>query len=119
MAVVQKLCRDLPDASASEVAEALLSAQGIRLERIVSHGQASPADFWYDQKEAEWVMVLSGNARLAIEDGNEELTLGKGDAVFLPAHCRHRVTWTDPKQPTIWIALFLDPSLAPNTLGFK
>jgi hypothetical protein len=43
--------------------------------------------------------------------------LGPGDALFLPAHCRHRVTWTDPSSPTIWLALFVDTDLNPVAAG--
>lgn len=111
--VVRNLCSPLPDATLSEISETLVSARGLRLERIVSHGQASPDGFWYDQNEAEWVVVICGNARVAIEGETNEHVLGQGDALFLPAHCRHRVAWTDPSQPTIWVALFLDQGLAP------
>lgn len=112
--VLQRLGDALPDASAAEAVDVLLSAKGLRLERIVSMGQASPEGFWYDQSEAEWVMVLAGAGRLQIEGEAEQRTLGTGDAVYLPAHCRHRVTWTDPARPTIWVALFIDPALAPE-----
>lgn len=92
----------------------LLEARGVRLERIVSEGQASPEGFWYDQSQAEWVMVISGAARLAIEGEESEREFGPGDAVYLPAHCRHRVTWTDPARPTVWLALFIDAGLEPR-----
>ncbi|MEQ9691194.1 MAG: hypothetical protein RLO48_15805, partial [Bauldia litoralis] len=44
----------------------LLSRPGIRIERIVSTGQASPPDFWYDQPNDEWVIVLTDSAGLAV-----------------------------------------------------
>lgn len=117
--VLQDLTSPLLEAKTSEVEDVLVSARGLRLVRIVSHGQVSPEGFWYDQDEAEWVMVLSGHARLEIEGETEERTLRPGDAVFLPAHCRHRVSWTDPDQPTIWVALFIDPDLAPVAYDLK
>lgn len=101
MIAAYNLLNKLPDAKAAEVANDIMSARGIQLERIVSHGQTSPPDFCYDQDKAEWVMVLRGSARLAIEGETEERALGEGDAVFLPAHCRHRVAWTDPDRPTV------------------
>jgi cupin 2 domain-containing protein len=119
MMVLANLLSSLPDASAAEITEALVSARGVRLERIVSHGQVSPADSWYDQDEAEWVLVLSGNARLAIAGEREDRLLRAGDAIFLPAHCRHRVTWTDPDRPTVWLALFIDAALAPEVADLK
>ncbi|MEM8973760.1 MAG: cupin domain-containing protein [Pseudomonadota bacterium] len=105
---VYNLLQGLPDASSEEIIDVLLSSPNARLERIVSHGQASPKDFWYDQSQAEWVMLLAGNARLAIDQDQHEHDLGPGDSLFLPAHCRHRVTWTDPNQDTVWLALFID-----------
>ncbi len=111
---VRGLLAGLPAAAHGEVTEVLLAARGARLERIVSHGQASPEGFWYDQAQAEWVMVLSGAARLAIEGEAEERALGAGDTVFLPARCRHRVTWTEPDRPTVWLALFIDAELEPR-----
>lgn len=115
MTPVTNLLGSLPDATAGEITEALVTAQGVRLERIVSHGQASPPGFWYDQHEAEWVVVLSGSARLAVDGESEDRLLSAGDAIFLPARCRHRVTWTDPDRPTVWLALFVDPALAPES----
>lgn len=101
----------------AERMEPLLNAQGVRLERILSLGQASPEGFWYEQAEAEWVAVLAGRARLTVAGEPADRDLGPGDAVFLPAGCRHRVAWTDPGQPTVWLALFIDPALAPAPAG--
>lgn len=108
MPFVQNLLHDLPDASAEERVEIILTMPQGRLERITSRGQASPENFWYDQVQAEWVMLLQGHARLTIEDGHQEQELGPGDSLYLPAHCRHRVSWTDPDQDTVWLALFVD-----------
>lgn len=100
------LLHDLPDALAAETIERLVDTAGLRIERIVSHGQASPAGFWYDQDEAEWVLVLAGAARLRFEDEAEARALGPGDHIAIAPHRRHRVEWTDPSQPTIWLAVF-------------
>ena len=100
------LLRDLPDPATAEVFETLLQAPSVRIERIVSHGQASPDGFWYDQDEAEWVLLLAGAARLRFADEPATRTLGPGDHVPIDAHRRHRVDWTDPTQPTIWLAVF-------------
>lgn len=104
----------LPPSAADETIETLLKGDGVRLERIVSYGHASPAGFWYDQHEAEWVMVVSGQARLTIEGEAEDRELGSGDSLFLPAHCRHRVAWTKSGAPTVWLAIFVDPRLSPE-----
>jgi cupin 2 domain-containing protein len=84
----------------------LLRRPGVRIERIVSTGQASPPDFWYDQDWDEWVVVLAGSAGLVLE-GETETRLGPGDYVFLPAHRRHRVAWTDADAPTVWLAVHI------------
>lgn len=95
---------DAPMPAAAETVTDLLRLPGLRIERIVSTGQASPPGFWYDQGWDEWVILLSGGAGLAIE-GEAESNLAPGDYVFLPAHKRHRVTWTRPDEPTVWLAV--------------
>jgi cupin 2 domain-containing protein len=99
------LLRDLPDARAGERVECLAGNGAVRIERIVSNGQASPEGFWYDQDEAEFVVVLAGAARLMFADG-EVVPLGPGDWVDIAPHRRHRVDWTDPDRPTVWLAVF-------------
>ena len=100
------LLRDIPDAGAGEITEAVVAAPGVRIERIVSLGQASPPGFWYDQAEAEWVLLLAGAARLRFADEPEARLIGPGDWVEIAPHRRHRVDWTDPTQPTVWLAVF-------------
>lgn len=95
----------LPRRLELERIEALASGDGVRIERIVSTGQASPPGFWYDQDWAEWVMVLSGSAGLLFAGEAAPRVLGPGDCVGIPAHARHRVEWTDPAQPTVWLAV--------------
>lgn len=91
----------LPEEQFSE----LLSRPGLRIERIVSTGQASPPDFWYDQAQAEWVLLLQGQAELRFEDTPQPVPLAVGDFVEIAAHRRHRVEWTDPGQTTVWLAI--------------
>lgn len=96
----------IPDSLGSEQVEEVLKRSGVRVERIVSRGQASPDGFWYDQAENEWVVVLRGRARLRFEGENEPRELKPGDYVDIPAHCRHRIEWTDPDNDTVWLAVF-------------
>jgi cupin 2 domain-containing protein len=98
------LFADLPDANQLEQLQSLLARNGVRIERIVSQGQASPPGFWYEQAEHEWVVVLRGEARLNVAGEIHEL--GPGDTLDLPAGCRHRVEWTTFEEPTIWLAVF-------------
>ncbi|WP_413206082.1 cupin domain-containing protein [Rhodospirillum sp. A1_3_36] len=83
----------------------LWASQGGRVERIVSHGHVTADDCWYDQDWDEWVMVVQGRARLRLAGETGERKLGPGDWIALPAGCRHRVSWTDPDEPTIWLAV--------------
>ena len=106
MTVPGNLLRNLPDATGGEISETLLVAPGLRIERIVSHGQASPPGFWYDQPDAEWVLLLAGAARLRFADEAEDRVLAPGDHLDIAPHRRHRVAWTDPAQPTVWLAIF-------------
>ena len=100
------LLRDIPDARADEITEAIVAAPGVRIERIVSLGQASAPGFWYDQAETEWVLLLAGAARLRFADEPKARLLGPGDWVEIARHRRHRVDWTDPVRPTVWLAVF-------------
>ena len=100
------LLNPLPDAKVGECVEELLTHPGLRIERIVSLGQASPPGFWYDQAESEWILLLAGAARLRFADENESRFLGPGDWLDIAPHRRHRVDWTDPATPTVWLAVF-------------
>ena len=84
----------------------VLRANNFRIERIVSCGHVSPPDYWYDQEENEWVMILEGNAALQFEGEAEPVKLGRGSCLNIPAHARHRVVWTDPNQNTVWLAIY-------------
>ena|SRR5436190_8496948 len=96
----------LPNRPANEVLEELLRGGSFRLERIVSTGQATAAGLWLEQAEAEWVVLLSGAARLRFEDEPAERELCPGDYLHIAPHRRHRVEWTDPEQPTVWLAIY-------------
>ncbi|MGO9170683.1 MAG: cupin domain-containing protein [Rhodomicrobium sp.] len=94
-----------PPFSGSEQTDELLTRPGVKIERIVSTGQASPPGFWHDQPWDEWAIVLSGAARLRFEGEADARPLGPGDYVFIPAHARHRVDWTSPDEATVWLAV--------------
>ena len=94
----------LPD---DEVFTELISAEGVRIERIVSSGQTTETGEWYDQELDEWVLLIQGAAVLKYENG-EKVRLNAGDHLLIPAHCRHRVDFTSEDPPCIWIAVFGD-----------
>lgn len=92
-----------------EQIETMLNRPGVRIERILSKGHTTPEDQWYDQEDDEWVVLLQGAAQLEIESQKDLIRLRPGQGVLLPAHCRHRVVWTDPQQTSLWLALHLKP----------
>jgi cupin 2 domain-containing protein len=96
---------DVPTDIAEERVSDLLVTSNLKIERVISTGQASPPGFWYDQPWAEWVVILTGSAGLKIEGESEIRVMHKGDHIQIPAHRRHRVEWTDSGQPTIWLAV--------------
>ena len=100
------LFANIPADQQQEVVEELLHGKAFRMERIVSQAHCSDQTFWYDQDEDELVFLLRGEACLQFEDDHSMLTLKPGDYVHIPAHQRHRVEWTCPDSPTIWLALF-------------
>lgn len=83
----------------------LLKRSGLRIERILSTGQSSPPDFWYEQAEGEWVLLLQGEAHLRFADEAESHHLKAGDYLDIAAHRRHRVDWTSADETTVWLAI--------------
>lgn len=100
------LLASLPEARAGEAVSVLFATPTLRIERIVSLGQASPPGFWYDQEETEWVLLLAGAAQLRFADEAASRPLVPGDWLEIAAHRRHRIECTDPKEPTVWLAVF-------------
>lgn len=103
--MLKNLFAAIPADSSCETFEDLLNVPGLRIERIVSHGQASPPDFWYEQDKDEWVIVLQGSASLQIEGRDSLVLLEPGDHYWIPAGLRHRVDSTALDGPTIWLAV--------------
>jgi cupin 2 domain-containing protein len=90
---------------AAEIIDTLAQGRGVRVERIVSTGQASPSGFWYDQDDDEFVVLLAGAAVLRFMEGDRCIDLAPGDWVEIPAHARHRVESTQADPPTVWLAV--------------
>lgn len=111
--MITNLFTCFPDAARNgemETIEVILSQPDVCIERIVSTGQSSPPDFWYCQPRGEWVIVLKGAARLQFEGETQCRELNAGDFVNIPARCRHRVAWTAPDVPTVWLAVHYGPA---------
>jgi cupin 2 domain-containing protein len=100
------LLNDLPSNLPDELVTVLAENLHVRIERIVSTGQSSPGDVWYDQEEHEWVVVLKGESKLMFEDDAEPIHMKPGDCINISAQRRHRVEWTTPNEPTVWLAVF-------------
>jgi len=102
---IQNLFSALGHGGQDETITQLLSAPNVRIERIVSNGQASPPGFWWDQDLAEWVVLLSGAAGLLFDGETTVRELKPGDWLHILARVRHRLEWTHKDQPTIWLAV--------------
>jgi cupin 2 domain-containing protein len=103
--MADNLFADVPHQLSDEQIITLLEAPNVRIERIVSTGHATAPDQWYDQDQAEWVLVLAGSAGVTFEGEAAPRRLEPGSYVHIAAHVRHRVAWTDPATPTIWLAI--------------
>lgn len=107
--MIRNLLTGIPARTGSELSETLFETKTFSLERIVSTGQATAPGQWYDQDRDEWVLLVSGEARLLFDDDKEALRLLPGDHVLIAAHRRHRVEWTAPGSDTVWLALHFEP----------
>jgi len=88
-----------------EIIEIVASSKNVRIERIISTGQTTELDFWYEQTENEFVIILQGDAKILFDDGNE-IHLVKGDYLTIPTRCRHKVSYTSANPACIWLAVF-------------
>jgi len=102
---IGKLFHNLSTHLTEELVTILAENQHVRIERIVSTGQTTAANEWYDQDEHEWVVLLTGHATLLFENG-EPLHLLPGDHITISAHQKHRVEATSADEPTVWLAVF-------------
>jgi cupin 2 domain-containing protein len=106
---VRNIFSDIPEALPDELIENILSAKEAIVKRIVSRGQASASNFWHDQAGSEWVLLLKGSAAILFNDIENPVILHPGDYIYIPAHLKHRVEWTDPDKDTIWLTVhYLD-----------
>jgi cupin 2 domain-containing protein len=103
--MIANLLEHMSAAAGNEEFTELLARPGLCIERIVSTGQASPPGFWHEQPDGEWVALLAGAAGLRFEDEAAPRRLAPGDFVHIAPRRRHRVEWTDPARPTVWLAV--------------
>jgi len=95
--------------------ETLSHSEHVRIERIVSRGHSSSEEFWYDQEEHEFVLLISGRARLAFAGEAVSTEMTAGEWMIIPAHKKHRVEWTDPERDTVWLAVHFTAPVVEDT----
>ncbi|MGB0839300.1 MAG: cupin domain-containing protein [Chitinophagales bacterium] len=106
MANLFNLPAPLPIPNEPELFEELVKKDQVCIERIVSTGQITPENEWYEQKNDEWVVLLQGKAKLLYDhEKGETKTLQAGDYLLIPAMRKHRVVYTSTEPPCIWLAV--------------
>lgn len=113
--LIRNLFDDVTGRLAAERIDVLVDGAALRLERIISTGHATPPGAWHDQDRDEWVVVLRGSAGLRFEGEAEAHVMRAGDHLVIPAHRRHRVEWTDSREPTVWLAVHYSGAGPPPT----
>ena len=101
---ISNIFNNIPKNINKELFEDIISKDGIKIQRIVSQGHITTDNEWYDQENDEWVIVLQGGATISFE-GQDDVHLNVGDYINIPAHKKHRVSWTSENEKTIWIAV--------------
>ncbi len=81
--------------------EELLSYRNITINRIVSSDILEVDTFC--QKEAEWVVLLAGNAQIKMQ--GTCYNLHKGDSLFIPPMTEHTITRVT--RGTIWLTVHI------------
>ena len=98
--IFAKIPKDLPQ----EIFENIIVSESVKIERIISDGHTSPKEGWYDSELNEWVILLQGNAVLEFKDA-VSIELDVGDFINIPAHTKHKVTYTSSEEKTVWLAV--------------
>lgn len=96
---------NIPQNLPEEFFETIVQSGNVRIEKIVSDGHISQQNFWYDQNQNEFVLLLQGSAIIEFEN-DESIELKVGDYQIISAHQKHRVSYTDKNKKTIWLAIF-------------
>ncbi len=102
---LKNIFENVPQELKKELFQTLAENNNIRIERIISRGQITPENKWYNQNENEFVILLKGEAELLFENGEKE-KLRSGDYLIIPAHRKHRVVYTSKNPECIWLTVF-------------
>ncbi len=100
----KNIYKNIPSSINEEIFEIIDSTDDVKVERIISDGNSSPKDFWYDQEKNELVFLLQGSAVIEYKDGNK-IEMNPGDYLIIPPHQLHRVNETSKEEKTIWLAI--------------
>ncbi len=96
------LLDNIPSTSIDEIFKTIVSNDNVKIERIISYGQTTPKDYWYDQDENEFVYIVQGKAKIKYDDGTIHI-LNINDSLYIQAHQKHQVIYTS--NPTIWLTV--------------
>jgi len=79
----------------------LLEHKNIKIIKIVSSDTFDSIE--YCQDEDEWVLLIEGEATLRLDE--KEMTLSKGESLFIPAKTAHQIL--EMKHGTVWLAVHI------------
>lgn len=100
---IRNLFTDAQPPSTGERFDTLAQQGNVVIERIVSSADITPTE--YIQPQDEWVILLTGEARLDV--AGKPVLLKAGDHLFLPAHTPHTVTQVS--AGATWLAVHIHP----------
>lgn len=103
--MIKNIFSDIPQGLSEEFIETLSESKNVKVKRIVSHGQKSKPDTWYDQDKNEFVLLIQGQAKLEFKEKDKITHLKPGDYLIIPAHKKHRVDWTPLNEDTVWLTV--------------
>ena len=96
--------KDIPNSSKDEIFETIVSNDNIKIERIISYGQITKKDFWYNQDDDEFIYIIQGESKIKYDDGTVHI-LNTNDSLYIKAHQKHQVIYTS--NPAVWLAIFI------------
>lgn len=95
----------LPHEVPEEIFECLIDSKSIKIEKIISKGQITADNAYYNQDRNEWLILLQGEAIISFKEPLKEISMNVGDYLLIPAHQLHRVEWTPTDKITLWLAI--------------
>ena len=87
-------------AHAEGMSEEALQRKGHDLDHSKAH------ELHHYEEDEEGNLKRTGSSHSYRDEDGSVKRLDTGDHVNIPAHTKHRVSWTDPEQETIWLAVF-------------